>query len=37
MAQIKGPGMLYVNSVISRKDIMDYDTYMKWFVECNLK
>ncbi|KAE9968170.1 hypothetical protein BLS_005988 [Venturia inaequalis] len=31
MAHIKGPGMFYVNSVISRKDIMDYDTFMKWY------
>jgi len=25
--------MLYVNSVISRKDIMDLETYMKWYDE----
>ncbi|KIV98508.1 uncharacterized protein PV09_09685 [Verruconis gallopava] len=30
---IKGPGLLYVTSKISRTDIMDYDTYMKWYDE----
>ena len=25
--------MLYVTSQIARKDIMDYDTYMKWYDE----
>jgi hypothetical protein len=32
-AHIKGSGMLYVTSSISRPDIMDYDTYMKWYDE----
>lgn len=32
-ANIKGQGMLYVTSQIARKDIMDYDTYMKWYDE----
>jgi hypothetical protein len=32
-AHIKGPGMLYVTSKISQPDIMDYDTYMKWYDE----
>lgn len=30
-SNIKGPGMLYVTSQISRPDIMDYNTYMKWY------
>ncbi|KAF2836236.1 hypothetical protein M501DRAFT_940071 [Patellaria atrata CBS 101060] len=30
---IKGPGILFVQSAISRPDIMDYDTYMKWYDE----
>lgn len=32
-AHIKGQGMLYVTSQIAKKDIMDYDTYMKWYDE----
>jgi len=31
--KIKGPGMLYVNSRIARKDILDEATYLKWYDE----
>ena len=31
MAEIKGPGILYVEARISRKDIMDEDVYMNWY------
>lgn len=31
MAAIKGPGILYVNSKIARPDILDDETYMKWY------
>lgn len=30
---IKGPGLLYVTSKISRKDIMSEETYFKWYDE----
>ncbi|KAF2489793.1 hypothetical protein BU16DRAFT_622403 [Lophium mytilinum] len=32
-AVVKGPGMLWVMSSISRPDIMDEKTYMKWYDE----
>jgi hypothetical protein len=32
-SNIKGPGMLYVTSKISRKDIMSEEVYMKWYDE----
>jgi hypothetical protein len=32
-SNIKGPGMLYVTSKISRPDIMSEETYMKWYDE----
>lgn len=31
MASISGPGILYVNSKISRPDILDEDTYLNWY------
>lgn len=31
MADIKGPGILYVEARISRPDIMDEATYMNWY------
>ncbi|ERS95466.1 uncharacterized protein SPSK_02712 [Sporothrix schenckii 1099-18] len=31
MAEIKGPGILYVEARISRPDIMDEATYMNWY------
>ncbi|CAK7233731.1 hypothetical protein SCUCBS95973_008695 [Sporothrix curviconia] len=31
MAEIKGPGILYVEARISAKDIMDEATYMNWY------
>jgi hypothetical protein len=30
---IKGPGVLYVTSRISRDDILDEDTFFKWYDE----
>jgi len=30
---IKGPGIMFVNSRISRKDILDEQTYFKWYDE----
>jgi hypothetical protein len=30
---IKGPGLLYVNSKIARTDLLDEDSYMKWYGE----
>lgn len=32
-SNIKGPGLLYVTSKISRTDILDEETYMKWYDE----
>jgi hypothetical protein len=32
-SNIKGPGMLYVTSKISRPDIMSEEVYMKWYDE----
>jgi hypothetical protein len=29
--KIQGPGLLYVNSAISRSDILTEETYMKWY------
>ncbi|KAK3079615.1 hypothetical protein LTS18_004410, partial [Coniosporium uncinatum] len=30
---IKGSGIMFVNSRISRKDILDEQTYFKWYDE----
>ena len=30
---IKGPGVLYVTSRIARDDVLDEDTYFKWYDE----
>jgi hypothetical protein len=30
---IKGPGVLYVTSRIARDDILDEDTFFKWYDE----
>jgi hypothetical protein len=32
-SKIEGPGMLYVTSRISRKDILSEEVYMKWYDE----
>lgn len=31
MTAIKGPGILYVNSKIARPDILNEETYIKWY------
>jgi hypothetical protein len=31
MSEIKGPGLLYVNSGIARPDILSEETYIKWY------
>ena len=32
-ANIKGPGILYVNSKIARTDLLNEESYMKWYGE----